>query len=860
MSIIQSIVQPIIRPIVDSPLWSEADGDVAVYLQRLLYDSTAIRDDGITIADVSTAGTDRDLQPGRCLDFNGTDQYVDCGDDDAFDLTSSLAVSAWAKNENAALSGSECIVTKYSTTDNKREWQLQFDTNEKLALILSDDGSTFEKWESTNAVALDELNHIAFNFVGGDSLTVYLNGAELAGSFTTGSLPASLNNDDAPLWIGALRDSGSAANLFEGLIFDVQIFESLTADEITAIYRQGLQPHQIVPGQLSADNLVGRWLLDDNSETTAYDSSGNGNDGTIQNYAAGLIYEGIDVPYSWANLVGYSDGASNVIVPRDESDTTKDVLGNALDYSGIAPRDAELINSPCLDFNGTDQYVEIADDTAFDLSTTLSVSIWAKSDLSDIVSTNDFVFSKYNTITNKREWAIAFSTAEKLMIFLSSNGTDFNQWDSDDAVTINQWNAIQFVYVGGTSLTVYLNGVEIAGSFTSGSLPASLNNDDQPINIGSYNSATAGTWNGKLFDARIYDTALSATDIAAIYAGEEIDTDPVFWMPMSEGDGGTTYDVSGNGNHGTIENYVSTMWTNADQDLFHYNVRYGCTVDSGVSIPALLDGSAAANDAAITGPANTLNNSDTQINFIPEADAPYIRGCIPGATFDGVGDYVDVGSISTDAIQSFKFECVFKYDSIPSVRSILCSIWGDGSNDRQFWVAVTASGQINVQWSNDGTNQPSNSTFSNVLSADEFASYEITYDSTGDIEIKKNGIDDYASGVQTGTGTIFNQSPEPLVIGRRGDTANWFDGTIQYQKLTINGIVIFEYDFRENNGLIIPDRSGNGNDGTLVVNSSLAEIFAYETPVEDYTLDDGRNRPHYYTDETNYEHQFRTEL
>jgi hypothetical protein len=70
----------------------------------------------------------------------------------------------------------------------------------------------------------------------------------------------------------------------------------------------------------------------------------------------------------------------------------------------------------------------------------------------------------------------------------------------------------------------------------------------------------------------------------------------------------------------------------------------------------------------------------------------------------------------------------------------------------------------------------------------------------------------------------------------------------------------FEYDFRENNGLIIPDRSGNGNDGTLVVNSSLAQIFAPTALETAYTLGDGRTRPHYVTEDSPNETDFRTEI
>jgi hypothetical protein len=615
-SLCRSVVQPIARRLTAA---GSGIGSSITYLSRLMTSSTTTPYYAGTknIVDSSATGDYREIQPGRCLEFNGTTQYVDCGDDPAFDLTTALTVSIWAKNDNALLGSVDTLISKYDYTGDKREWTLSYDINEKLRVITSLAGTAGSIWTTNNAISIDQLNHIAFSFSSG-TLKVYLNGVEVAG---TGAVAASIFNSTQPILIGAI-DSTRAEN-FDGQLFDARIYNrALTDDEISAIYRQGLQPDAVVAGQPDATNLVGMWLLDDNSQTTAYDSSGNGNHGTIVGYASEMLYEGDDVPYSQQNLVGYSEGASSTFVPRDESNPANDILGNPLDYTGSVPKYAMPVDAPCLTWDGATQLLPVAG--------------------------------------------------------LSGSET--------------------VVRSGGTSTP----------SISAGQI-----------------DFTAGT---------CWDLLLSNG----------------MYFPFSEGDGSTVYDVA-NGDSYTITGYASTMWTTATQDLFFYSFENGCRVDSGVAIPALADGSAAADGNPLTGLPGLLNSDSYNLNLVPEPDAPYQRSAIPGATFDGT-DYVSAGHLT-------------------------------GSE------TVESSG---------GTSTPSVS----------------------------------AGRIDFTAGTCWD-----LILS---------DGT--------------RYKFSRNYGLTVPDASGNGNDGTLVVNSSLAQIFAPTALETAYTLGDGRTRPHYVTEDSPNEKDFRTEI
>ncbi len=145
----------------------------------------------------------------------------------------------------------------------------------------------------------------------------------------------------------------------------------LTTDTFT-VWEGSAMPTCTVDGRLdiaAGDKVFGvtvdrtGWFykMDENSGTTCYDSSGNGNHGTIidaitvsPEQDTNSIHQYQDVK-SWHNDVGYSldiSGTYPVYIPRDENNVLKDVLGNNLQYKGRVPSKAKFVNSPCFLGNG----------------------------------------------------------------------------------------------------------------------------------------------------------------------------------------------------------------------------------------------------------------------------------------------------------------------------------------------------------------------------------------------------------------------------------------------------------------------------------------------------------------------------
>ncbi|MEM4455328.1 MAG: LamG domain-containing protein [Thermofilaceae archaeon] len=113
--------------------------------------------------------------------------------------------------------------------------------------------------------------------------------------------------------------------------------------------------------------------------------------------------------------------------------------------------------------------------------------------------------------------------------------------------SLNQWNFYAMV-LDGARLSGYLNA-ELKAE-RSDVAPSATNTVD--LHIGQHPAGTYRTL-GIIADVRIYNRALTADEIRAIYERDALIRDGlVLHLDFSEGEGNVAYDKSGCGNHATI--------------------------------------------------------------------------------------------------------------------------------------------------------------------------------------------------------------------------------------------------------------------------------------------------------------------
>jgi len=219
-----------------------------------------------------------------------------------------------------------------------------------------------------------------------------------------------------------------------------------------------------------------------------------------------------------------------------------------------------LLCFPCwtfagIDFDGTDDYVTVADDASLDV-TTISISVWIFWD--DDGDVNEGIVSHANNSLGSNGWWFSISGSSANDIQFTFADTDFF---SSGAISTGEWTHLAVTY-DGSNVRFYKNGN--ADGVTASS--ASITNSADTFKIGrEYNVyGTTAYLNGQITDLAVWSAVLTAGEIELL-ADSKIKRMPLqiqptnlngYW-PMndepdgSSADGNTFIDQSGNGNNGT---------------------------------------------------------------------------------------------------------------------------------------------------------------------------------------------------------------------------------------------------------------------------------------------------------------------
>ncbi|HEG43747.1 MAG TPA: hypothetical protein ENH94_06845 [Phycisphaerales bacterium] len=167
------------------------------------------------------------------LSFDGTNDYVNCGNSGDLNLTSSLTISAWINPRSFGQRNFGRIVDKGTSSTG---FSLLVD-GKSAALKYAVYGKAIVK-SNPNVIDLNMWQHVAATYnESAELVSFYVNGQPAGTAVcTTNPLDSSAN----PLFIGIRGYDQSRA--FDGIIDDVCTFsKALTGDEIAALHSTGVE-------------------------------------------------------------------------------------------------------------------------------------------------------------------------------------------------------------------------------------------------------------------------------------------------------------------------------------------------------------------------------------------------------------------------------------------------------------------------------------------------------------------------------------------------------------------------------------------------------------------------------------------
>jgi hypothetical protein len=190
----------------------------------------------------------------KSLQFDGIDDYVDCGNDASLDITGSITISVWAKTSST--DDKKLIMKDDASANRSYQIQINRNTNGVWVLFWLGGGNLKIAYSNINDHIVDgNWHHVAAMFKSGQHIKLYVDGVEY---FTQNVTETTLDSANTPFIIGANGVGGTAT--INGNIDEVSVFDrALDFAEITDIYNGG------TPTDLSAiSNLVSWYRNGDN--------------------------------------------------------------------------------------------------------------------------------------------------------------------------------------------------------------------------------------------------------------------------------------------------------------------------------------------------------------------------------------------------------------------------------------------------------------------------------------------------------------------------------------------------------------------------------------------------------------------
>ncbi len=417
---------------------------------------------GTTCPDTGGCPTWVDGKIDKALDFDNSDDHVNLGD--VLDLAGNqpMSVTAWINPDTVPATNYDVIVGKLDR-GTAGVWRLSLVNPSGTLEFLRECGSYGTI--TTETIPTDTWTHVAGTY-DGTYLRIYINGKLVK----TAEDSCSTFDQTTDLIIGAGDNGGGVEDVFDGSIDEVKIYSAALTDEQVRIDMSANSTSNFGTGYKqsnaastgSANSPTLYLPLNENTGSSAYDLSGNGFNGTLNNG-------------------GWN---SNCFAGSCFSTT----------------------------INGTRDYIEVSDPAGGELdfsnSDDFSISTWIRYTSDE---TNTYFISKGGTSTSDAGYSLYTISDFIRCYYTDGNGSGFDAATSS-AYTLQdgEWHHIACVVdrdgnqIGTAGIHLFIDGV-LQGSDTS--LTEGDSSNTSNLSIGE--DSTSREITGAVDEVKIFDYALT---------------------------------------------------------------------------------------------------------------------------------------------------------------------------------------------------------------------------------------------------------------------------------------------------------------------------------------------------------------
>ncbi|MFE6236469.1 LamG-like jellyroll fold domain-containing protein [Cellulosimicrobium sp. NPDC057862] len=476
---------------------------------------------------------------GTALRFDGSSGKVTVPDSAGLDLAGTMTVAAWLRPERVA---TQHVVKKAQSYEvDGYELSVASTGRPFFRVNQASSGDAFRVNASSVPVADGSTwTHVVGTF-DGSRLRLFVNGVE-QGSVAG---PAAVGTNALPLVIG---DQSGGGYPFKGAVDGVRLYDrALSASEVAALYA-GSPPGPVAPvatpgslttvtGTAAQGVLAAQATGTPTFEVVQAPAHGTA---VVTNAATGAFtytptagFVGAD-PFTFRVRAGGVWSAPATIDARVLAETGTRGIWDLDEASGTTAADGSGwaqtgtlsggttrvagVSGNAVRFDGTNGKVTVTDRASLDLAGTMTVAAWLRPER---VATQHVVKKAQSYEVDGYELSVASTGRPFFRVNQASSGDAFRVNASSVPVADGStWTHVVGTF-DGSRLRLFVNGVE-QGSVAG---PAAVGTNALPLVIGDQ-SGGGYPFKGAVDGVRLYDRALSASEVAALYAGPAGATGP----------------------------------------------------------------------------------------------------------------------------------------------------------------------------------------------------------------------------------------------------------------------------------------------------------------------------------------------
>lgn len=454
-----------------------------------------------------------------------------------------------------------------------------------------------------------------------------------------------------------------------------------------------------------------------------------------------------------------------------------------------------------LSFDGTNDYIEVADSVDLSITGSLTVEAWVKR---GAVGTEQTIVGKWDEANNQRSYRLWFDTSNNVNFSVSSNGTAVTTItqapkcvagsDPEETVActvdancagsgvcknkpitdVREWHHVAGKFIAGSSLRIFIDG-RLAGVQTT-SVPASIYDSNKPLYFGTKFGATVldTYFNGSIDNVSVWNRAKSGNEIF-----DDAHMEISGWAKAISSKEGGWLSLRGftRGDKvwgAYLKDYLGFYTLGGFIGERHNNERLSTTglVSHWKLNEHTWDGTA---NEVIDGSGN--NNHGTASGGVTTID----KGIFSRAgDFDGTDDEVDFGNNASLKITgNLTIEAWIKRGDALTTFQSLVTKWQTSST--KAYAMHLYNNQLYGYISKDGmaTNRAYRVSSSSLTSTTDWYHVAMVYTTAPSLDIYVNGALDNGTLTTAGSWDSIYDSIDSVQIGNGGDNNNsYFKGMI----------------------------------------------------------------------------------